>query len=64
MATKKDKHNNTPTVIVQVACLIALVALSVIDASYLDFQVSNVVYAIIAGVLFGVGSIKQIFGGK
>lgn len=62
MPTKK-KHNSSstrPTVLIQGLCLVALVALTVVDAMYEDFEVSFVVYAIIAGVLFGIGNIKDI----
>lgn len=62
MAENKTE-NHKPTILIQVLCIVALVGLSLIDAAFDDFQVSNIVYAIIAGILFGVGNIKQFLGG-
>jgi hypothetical protein len=46
-------------------CVVALVLLVAIDAfSPEDFEVPFIVYAIIAGVLFGVGNIRNIIGGQ
>lgn len=61
---KQPHETSRPRVAVQIACIVALVALSFIDANAKDFEVNTFVYAIIAGVLLGVGSLKQIFGGK
>jgi len=49
--------------IVQVVSIIALVALAAIDAFSKDFQVNIIVYAIIGGILFGVGGIRELIGG-
>lgn len=62
MADKSSDQK--PAILIQVVCVTSLVILSAIDAASRDFAVNTIVYAIIAGVLFGVGSIKQIFGGK
>lgn len=55
-------NNNRPTTAVTVSCLLALVALSLIDALIPDFSVDKTVYAIIAGVLFGVGGLRDLIG--
>lgn len=60
---EKKSDNTKPTLLIQVICIVALVLLSLIDASFDDFAVSNIIYAIIAGILFGVGNIKNIIGG-
>ena len=62
---KRTDHNddNRPQTPVVVACLVALVALSLIDAIVPNFQVDKLVYAIIAGILFGVGGVRDLFGG-
>lgn len=57
-----DEHQKEAKVFVQGMCLVALVALA-LGSGFGHFAVPNVVYAIIAGILFGVGSIKDIFGG-
>lgn len=49
--------------IVQITSILALVALAAIDAFSKDFQVSIIVYAIIGGILFGVGGIRELIGG-
>jgi len=49
--------------IVQVVSIVALVALAGIDAFSKDFQVNIIVYAIIGGILFGVGGIRELIGG-
>lgn len=65
MADKPQKHNSAPNITVVVACLVTIVALAGIDAASASFTVDKTVYAIIAGILFGVGGIRDIFtGGK
>ena len=64
MPTEKPHTDQAkPTLLIQVLCIFALVFLSAIDAWNKDFQVSNIVYAIIAGILFGIGNVKNIIGG-
>lgn len=62
---KKSDHDNDnrPATPVVVACLAALVSLTLIDALVPNFQVDKLVYAIIAGILFGVGGVRDLFGG-
>lgn len=57
MPRKQDDYKK-PTTLVQIACLIALVALTFIDSKESDFEVSLVVYGIIGGLLLGVSNIK------
>lgn len=64
MTAKKPSDTGKPTVLIQGLCIMSLVALTAIDAFSTDFSVNTFVYAIIAGVLLGVGSLKQIFGGN
>lgn len=52
---------------VQIACIFALVALVGIDAFNTQFEVGNIVYAIIGGVAFGVGGkdvVHYLTGGR
>lgn len=58
---KQPNEYKKPTNLVQVACIIALVALTFIDAKYDDFTVSLVVYGIIGGLLLGVTNLNKIF---
>jgi hypothetical protein len=60
MASKPDDYKK-PTNIVQIASLIALVALTFIDSQTEDFTVSLVVYGIIGGLLLGVTNVLKIF---
>ncbi|MBI5117594.1 hypothetical protein HZA56_14045 [Candidatus Poribacteria bacterium] len=57
-----NRDDNRPATPVVVACLVAIVALSLIDALVENFQVDKLVYAIIAGILFGVGGLNDLLG--
>ena len=57
----KDNEQK-PTTIVQIACIIALVGLSALEALNENFQVNIVVWAILGGLLLGVGGVSKIFG--
>lgn len=59
---QKTSETNHAKLIIQIVCVLALVALSGIRAVVPDFQVDTIVYAIIAGVLFGVGGVRELFG--
>lgn len=61
--TKQLKRNEKPTFAVQVVCIISLVLLALIDGFFQEFEVNTIVYAIIAGVLFGIGNLKHLIGG-
>lgn len=61
MAKLDDKTK--AKLIVQLAALASLVALAAIDAFSPDFTVNQFVYAIIGGILFGVGGVKELVGG-
>ena len=61
MSRHTNDSNLKPTVFIQVACLVTLVVLYGISA-YTKTEVPLPIYAIIAGILFGVGNIKNIFG--
>lgn len=60
MPKKKDEYKK-PTNVVQVVCIVALVALTFIDSRSPDFQVSFIVYGIIGGLLLGVSNITKLF---
>jgi hypothetical protein len=62
MARKKPEHQK-PTFAIQISCIIALVILSFIDGFFAEFEVNNWVYAIMAGILFGVANIRNVIGG-
>lgn len=62
MPKANDENQKEAKVAIQAMCLVALVALA-LGSGFGHFTVPTVVYAIIAGILFGVGSIKDIFGG-
>lgn len=49
--------------VIQVTCVVALVILSALDAFSTTFTVDKLVYAIIAGILFGVGGVRELLGG-
>jgi hypothetical protein len=49
--------------VIQVTCVGALVILSALDAFSTTFAVDKLVYAIIAGILFGVGGVRELLGG-
>lgn len=59
MPKKQDEYKK-PTAIVQVACLLSLVALTFIDAKFEDFTVSLIVYGIIGGLLLGVSNLTRL----
>lgn len=48
--------------IVTISCIIALVVLSLARLFNEDFKVDIIVYAIIGGILFGVGGIRDLLG--
>lgn len=56
-------EHNTPNNVVVLSCVLALVILGGIDAISPTYSVPTIVYAIIAGILFGVGGIRDVFGG-
>lgn len=58
------RNDSRPTVLIQALCIIALVMLVGIDGYFEEFEVPLIVYAIIGGILFGVGSIRDLLGGK
>lgn len=58
----KPPDDTKPTALIQGLCLLALVVLYAISA-FAKTEVPLPIYAIIAGVLFGIGNIKNIFGG-
>lgn len=57
-----NHNDNKPTTPVVVACLVTLVALTAVDAFSPAFAVDKFVYAIIAGILFGVGGLRDLIG--
>lgn len=61
MAKKHDAKK--PTILIQVLCIAALVIIVAIGA-VTKTDIPLVVYAILAGILFGVGNIRTILGGK
>lgn len=61
--TKTLDDKTKAKLITQVTCVLALVALAAIDAFSVDFAVNVFVYAIIAGILFGVGGVRELVGG-
>lgn len=61
MAKLDDKTK--AKLIIQITSIVALVGLAYIDASSVEFTVNQFVYAIIAGILFGVGGVKELVGG-
>ncbi len=61
MSTNRNDQPN-PTVLIQGLCLLTLVVLFAIS-SITKTDVPLPIYAIIAGILFGIGNITQIFGG-
>lgn len=61
MVKRKTDETKKPTAFVQVACIIALVALTFIDAEFPEFEVSLIVYGILGGVLLGVSNVTRIF---
>lgn len=62
MAKKDDDHK--PTAETVVICFLTILALALIDALFINWEVPTIVYAIIAGVLFGIGNIKNLWGGN
>ena len=61
MSTKKD-DTPKPTILIQVLCIVALVLLFGISSFY-KRDVPLPIYAIIAGILFGIGNINNLLGG-
>lgn len=61
MSTKRD-DSPKPTILIQVLCIVALVLLFGISSIY-QRDVPLPIYAIIAGILFGIGNINNILGG-
>lgn len=60
--TKNQPEQPKPTTFIQGMCLATLVVLYGISA-YTEREVPLIIYAIIAGVLFGVGNVKSFLGG-
>lgn len=58
----KKKPDTAPTLATVVICLLALVAVHGIAAAT-KTEVPIVVDAIIAGILFGIGNVKNLIGG-
>lgn len=59
---KPPQADTKPTIETILVCLVAIVILFSISA-LTDKEVPLIVYAIIAGVLFGIGNVKNIIGG-
>ncbi len=63
MAKKQSKKPETaPTLETVVVCLITIVILYGIS-TITEKEVPLVIYAIIAGILFGVGNVRNLLGG-
>lgn len=56
------KNDSKPTISTVLVCLATIIALAYIDSRAPDFEVPVIVYGIIAGVMFGVGNIKKLWG--
>lgn len=64
MAKQTDnKPDAAPTLATIVVCLIFLAVLQGIAAAT-KTEIPLIVYAIVAGILFGIGNIKNIIGGN
>lgn len=63
MPKKTNDLSPKPTVLIQGLCLLTLLALFIISAIY-KTEVPLPIYAIIAGILFGIGNVSNIFGGR
>lgn len=61
MANHDNEIKNTK-LIITITCVIALVVLSLARLYQPDFHVDLIVYAIIGGILFGVGGIRELLG--
>lgn len=62
MAKGTKKPDTAPTLATVIICLVAIVALQGI-AAWTKTEVPLIVHAIIAGVLFGIGNVKNLIGG-
>ena len=60
-----NNHNNkeaSAKLILTIVIIIALVVLSLARLLQPDFKVDLIVYAILGGILFGVGGIRELLG--
>lgn len=59
-----DHSNDTQTakLIVTILCIVSLVILSLARLLNPEFKVDLIVYAILGGILFGVGGIRELLG--
>ena len=57
-----EHETKNAKLIITIVCIIALVILALGKLFNPDFEVDIIVYAIIAGVLFGVGGVRELFG--
>lgn len=61
MAKHTDETKNAK-LIITIVCIVALVILSLARLLNEEFKVDLIVYAIIGGILFGVGGIRELLG--
>lgn len=61
MAEHTDETKNAK-LIITISCIVALVVLSLARLLNEEFKVDLIVYAIIGGILFGVGGIRELLG--
>lgn len=59
MADHTDDTKNAK-LIITISCIVALVVLSLARLLNTEFKVDLIVYAIIGGILFGVGGIREL----
>ena len=59
-----DHSNETKNakLIITLSCILAIVVLSLAKLFQPDFSVDLIVYAILGGILFGVGGIRELLG--
>jgi len=57
-----EHETKNAKLIITIVCIIALVVLALARLFSPEFKVDLIVYAIIAGVLFGVGGVRELFG--
>ena len=60
-----NQHNNTESrakFVITLVVILAIVVLSLARLLQPDFKVDLIVYAILGGILFGVGSIRELLG--
>lgn len=62
MADKKHDETHNAKLVVTLSCIVALVVLSLARLLQPDFKVDLIVYAILGGILFGVGGIRELLG--